>query len=380
MHQTVKKLNQSVMVMKKCCGNAGIAVSVLTVFILVMSGISGCAPVQKPEIDISKLVWPPPPAKARIKFVRVLRTNLDVEESELASKIFGARGVSLALAFPNAVASDGEGLIYVSHRFGVALFDLANKKVRSFATETGLGSIRRPRGIALAPDGRVFIVDAAKKSIFVYSKKNKFIMKIGSARELTNPIGIALDVERSRIYVTDSKKYEIHAYDLDGNYLFKFEDAGGAPVGIAVNSEGTVYVADQILGRVIVYNNEGKYRSDIGSLGDKAGNFARPKDVGIDSEDNVYVVDAAFGNYQIFDKEGRLLLWVAEGGSEYGQMVLPVGIHIDRHDRIYVAERANHRVQIFQYLSKKYYEEHPEEVPEEEEVSVPEEVSGSFRA
>ena len=92
----------------------------------------------------------------------------------------------------------------------------------------------------------------------------------------------------------------------------------------------------------------------FGEIGDRAGNFVRPKGIAVDSEDHIYIVDSAFNNFQIFDKEGRLLLFVGDGGTYYGQFSVPAGMAIDKEDRIYVVDQLNRRVQVFQYLSEKY--------------------------
>jgi hypothetical protein len=328
--------------------------------ILIAAGIFGCvsAPQEKP--DYSGLVWPPPPSKPRVKFVRALRHNLDVEKGDKLARMFGADVVRMALSFPTAVASDGEGRIYVSHRFGMVVFDLEEGRMGTFAEQ-----LVDPRGIAILSDGRIFIVDSAMRKVAVFSKENKQLMEI-SVSKLKNPQGIALDMERSRIYVTDAKGYEVHAFGFDGKHLFEFEKATGAPLGVVTDRKGNVYVTDQVLGRVAVYNTEGKFQYDIGSLGDSFGNFVRPKGIAFDSDDNLYVTDAAFSNFQIFNTDGQLLAFVGSGGQAYGYLYMPSMMSIDKHDRIYVAERGNHRISVFQYLSKRYYEEHPEEVEPEE--------------
>ena len=56
----------------------------------------------------------------------------------------------------------------------------------------------------------------------------------------------------------------------------------------------------------------------FGEAGDSLGNFHRPKGIALDSEGHVYVVDAAFNNFQIFDREGQLLLFVGTTGQRPG--------------------------------------------------------------
>ena len=72
--------------------------------------------------------------------------------------------------------------------------------------------------------------------------------------------------------------------------------------------------------------------------------------VAIDSEGHVYVVDSFFDTVQVFDRQGEFLLDFGGEGIEDGALWLPTGICIDSEDRIYVSDSYNKRVQVFQYL------------------------------
>jgi DNA-binding beta-propeller fold protein YncE len=87
-------------------------------------------------------------------------------------------------------------------------------------------------------------------------------------------------------------------------------------------------------------------------MGDVPGALARPRGVAVDSEGHVYVSDAAFDNIQIFDGLGNLLLYFGALGGGPGQFNLPAGLYVDAEDRLYVADSFNRRVQIFQYLAE----------------------------
>ncbi len=102
--------------------------------------------------------------------------------------------------------------------------------------------------------------------------------------------------------------------------------------------------------RVQIFDPEGKFIRSFGGVGSEAGTFARPKGIALDSEGHIYVIDAAFANFQIFDEYGNSLLSVGSNGIEPGMFVLPFGIAIDGKDKIYVVDQINKRVQIFQYL------------------------------
>jgi len=82
----------------------------------------------------------------------------------------------------------------------------------------------------------------------------------------------------------------------------------------------------------------------------RPGQFVRPKGIAIDSEGHIYVADAEFNNFQIFSPEGQPLLAVGSLGNQPGQFLLIAGLFIDAEDRIYTTEQEDARVQIFKYL------------------------------
>jgi DNA-binding beta-propeller fold protein YncE len=98
-----------------------------------------------------------------------------------------------------------------------------------------------------------------------------------------------------------------------------------------------------------VLTGEGDFLRSFGQLGYQSGTLSRPKGIALDSDGNVYVVDALFETVQVFDSEGRLLYYFDSTGSEEENFVLPSGIYIGPRDRIYVADSYNQRVQVFRY-------------------------------
>jgi DNA-binding beta-propeller fold protein YncE len=103
---------------------------------------------------------------------------------------------------------------------------------------------------------------------------------------------------------------------------------------------------------VQVLASDRRFLFAFGAPGDGPGYFSRPKGVAVDSDGNIYVVDALFDNVQVFDREGQLLLAFGGPGQAAGQFWLPSEILIDKEDRIYVADTYNERIQVFQYLKQ----------------------------
>jgi sugar lactone lactonase YvrE len=93
--------------------------------------------------------------------------------------------------------------------------------------------------------------------------------------------------------------------------------------------------------------------TQFGEPGDGIGKLFRPKGIAVDSEGSIYLVDALLEAVQVFGRDGTLLYLFGRSGGGPGELQLPTGLWIDSKDRVYLADSYNHRVQIFQFLSAK---------------------------
>ncbi|MHB1687231.1 MAG: 6-bladed beta-propeller [Ignavibacteriaceae bacterium] len=330
---------------------------IISFFFLIIVSLQ-CSSSEKTAKKEKELVWPLPPEKPRIKYLRSLsdRKSIEGEGSKILESLLGkVKGEALQKPYGVAVTSDKK--VYVTESSGgrVFVFDLKNSKL-SFIGSSSFGSLAMPLGIAADSAGNIYVADVIQKAVLVFNPHGDMILSIGGEGKMKNPVGLAIDNIRKRLYVVDSQAHKVKVYSLDGKFLFEFGKRGTGdgefnfPTNIAVDKEGKIYVVDTINARVEVFDAEGKYLWKFGSLGDSFGQFTRPKGIAIDSEGNIYVIDAAFNNFQIFNKEGKLLMHVGSLGTEPGNFLLPAGISIDNQDRIYIVDAANKRVQIFQLI------------------------------
>lgn len=297
-------------------------------------------------------VWPQPPDAPKIKYLDAFRSARDLGGSKDAVK---------AIEAPYGVAAGSDGRVYVTSRGSVAIFDRERRSVGFIGKSEGPGKLTGAVGVAVTREGRIFVADAAARAVFSYSREGKYTATLGSPGELESPSGIAVDEGTKRIYVADMKKHRIAAYSLTDNRLIRTIGGRGTsgegkfnfPTNLAVDSKGSLYVADTGNFRVQVFDRDGRFVRSIGKLGSLPGFFARPKGVAVDSDNHLYVVDAAFQNVQVFDVDGRLLLFFGAGGWGPGLFTLPAGIAIDGRDRIYVVDQWPGNVQLFQYVGER---------------------------
>ena len=79
-----------------------------------------------------------------------------------------------------------------------------------------------------------------------------------------------------------------------GNGQFIFPQSG------AVDSSGSVYVADTVNHRIQEFRADGTFVGTWGGFGGGDGQFNDPRGVAVDEEGNVYVADINYHRIQVF--------------------------------------------------------------------------------
>ncbi len=178
-------------------------------------------------------------------------------------------GVALPGWQPLALAFDAKGDLFVSDVGGAAVriheFGRDGKLVRDFGATAGLSF---PNGLAIDGSGRLYVSDTNNGRLLVFDSSGAQVGVVGrgpAAGELGLPVGIVID-DRDRVFVVDSVSQAVQVYRVlqagqrGPAYLASFGREGtvdGAfefPNGIALDARGRVYVADWNNNRVQVWS------------------------------------------------------------------------------------------------------------------------------
>jgi DNA-binding beta-propeller fold protein YncE len=196
-------------------------------------------------------------------------------------------------------------------------FDASGKEIKSF----GGGMFVWPHGIHIDRDGNVWVTDARAASpdeltrfpgegnkgsdVVKFSPDGKILMTIGKPgvrgnppEALTDPTDVVTDPTNGDVYIAES-----HTDVRDPN----------------------------LIGRISVFDRNGKFLRIIGKAGTGPGEFRTPHALEFDSKGRLIVADRHNHRIQILTKQGAFV-------AEYDSFGRTSGLAIDKNDQIYTAD------------------------------------------
>jgi len=169
--------------------------------------------------------------------------------------------------------------------------------------------------------------------------------------QLMWPVAIALDADEN-IYISDEALQRISIFDKQGKFLTQWGKQGKGdgefdrPAGLAFDRDQHLLVVDSRNNRIQTYTKDGTCLGAWGKAGRGPGEFNLPWGIAVDQAGSVYVADWRNDRIQQFDAAGHALASWGTSGQGDGQFSRPSGVAVDRAGNIYVADWGNERVQI----------------------------------
>jgi sugar lactone lactonase YvrE len=199
------------------------------------------------------------------------------------------------------------------------------KLIRSF----GAGMLVFPHGIHVDRDGNVWVTDG-----------NDNLPRRGRGDKPDAPLPPPPDkvVGHQVIKFSPEGKVLLTLGKAGGNPADNVADPASfyQPNDVITLPNGDILVAEghnnpTISHRIARFDRSGKYLSSFGKRGTGGGEFMQPHGLALDSQGRLFVADRGNNRVQVVTTDGK---WIAD----YPQFSRPSGVFIDRNDMLYSAD------------------------------------------
>ncbi|MCD9141875.1 NHL repeat-containing protein [Streptomyces albireticuli] len=298
----------------------------------------------------------------------------------------GVPATQAPLNQPRGVAVDAAGNVYIAEYDGNRVRRVDGQTLRITTVAGGGASLgdggqavaallQKPCGVAVDPAGdTLYIADTYQHRVRKVDLRTGVISTVagtgsgglsgdGQALGVTlhYPTGVAVD-PAGNVYVADRNNQQVRKLDVQARTLTKVAGTGAVgtsgedvlaataalsgPSGVAVDSAGNLYIAEDGNNRVRVVNAAGRITTVASGL-----NY--PTGVAVDSVGNLYIADRNHHRVRKVDAQGAVTVVAGTGTGTFSgdggpavaaDLNQPRGVAVDLDGNLYIADTGNQRV------------------------------------
>ncbi len=236
-----------------------------------------------------------------------------------------------------------------------------------------------PNGVAVAPDGSLYVMDRGNYRVAHLSAEGRFLGAFGKlgvgADDIYEGWDIKLD-STGNIYICHFRYTQaddtfvdrdgVKVFTPNGRYLrdvgskdygtaISSEEERSSPYGLDIDREDRVYIGYYRGALVKIFDAQGEQLAQV--FGSEAGQFIGLNDVAVDEERNfLYVLDSTNSNIQQFalsmtpsgEFTATWRLTIGSYGREDDQLSYPFAVAVDdASGQVYVSDMGNLRIKVF---------------------------------
>jgi len=214
------------------------------------------------------------------------------------------------------------------------------------------------------PENEIYIIDGHGR-ITIYSSDFFPVYTVKKGPYIQAPQGMAVDSE-GNIYIAQAASEgkprgvisvfrQCLKWERD-IFLEGFEgEADFRPYRLAVDKKGFIYVVSRYFRGVLVLDNSGRL-VDIMEP-EERGKKSKLNNVAIDGEGRIYILSETAGRVYVYDENRKFLFKFGEKGGSSGKLSRPMAIAIDdRNSRKYIADYMRHSITVYDMEGKFIYE------------------------
>jgi uncharacterized protein (TIGR03663 family) len=220
-------------------------------------------------------------------------------------------------------------------------------------TADGRPMLVDPKNMALAPDGKLYVVEGRAARVTAFNPDGTVATSWGGSGQgdgqFQEPWGVAV-APNGNVYVADTWNHRVQYFDPSGKFLGKWGHLGDAkgrtdadpsvfwgPRSIAISPGGDVFVTDTGNKRVQVFGLDGAFKRMFGGDGNAPGQFKEEVGVALDAQGNVWIADTWNGRIQKLSSNGEPLAQIAVSGWESQNVTNKPYLAVDAQGRIFAS-------------------------------------------